>query len=87
MSYRLNSLKDLQKILGIINYARPFIKDLEKLAGPLYSKTGSKGQRNFNIEDIKLVQKIKDKIKNISDLNMPLEWDYLIIETDGSIQG
>ena len=87
MPDKLNNLKDLQKFLGIVNYARPFIKDLGKIAGPLYSKTGNKGQRNFNIEDIKLVQKIKEKIKNILDLNMPLESDYLIIETDGNFEG
>lgn len=61
MPDKLNNLKDLQKFLGIINYARPFIKDLGKIAGPLYSKTGTKGQKKFNIEDIKLVQKIKEK--------------------------
>lgn len=54
MPNRLNSLKDLQIFLEIINYVRPFIKDLGKLVGPLYSKTGSKGQRNFNIEDIRI---------------------------------
>lgn len=26
-------------------------------------------------------------VKNISDLAMPLETDYLIIETDGSLKG
>lgn len=87
MPDKLDNTKDLQKILGLINYARNFIKDLGKIVGPLYSKTGTKGQKHFNTEDIKLVQQIKDKVKNISDLSIPLESDYLIIETDGSLKG
>ena len=87
MPNKLDNTKDLQKFLGLVNYARNFIKDLGKIAGPLYSKTGSKGQKHFNTEDIKLVQQIKDKVKNIPDLNIPLESDYLIIETDGSLKG
>jgi len=87
MPDKLDNIKELQKFLGIINYARNFIKDLGKIAGPLYAKTGSTGQKYFNSGDIKLVQKIKETIKNIPDLNMPLETDYLIIETDGSFEG
>jgi len=87
MPDKLDNTKDLQKFLGLVNYARTFIKDLGKIAGPLYSKTGSKGQKHFNIEDIKLVQQIKEKVKNIPELSIPLETDYLIIETDGSFQG
>ena len=84
---KLEKTKDLQKFLGLVNYARNFIQDLGKIAGPLYAKTGSKGQKNFNIEDIKLIQKIIEKIKNIPDLKIPLESDYLIIQTDGSDLG
>ncbi|XP_022869394.1 uncharacterized protein LOC111388816 [Olea europaea var. sylvestris] len=86
-SDKLEDLKQLQNFLGLVNYARRFIKDLGKIAGPLYGKTSRKGQRYFNIEDIKLVQKIKEKLKDLSKLSMPLETDYLIIETDGSITG
>ena len=32
--------KALQQFLGLLNYSRTFIKDLEKLVGPLYSKLG-----------------------------------------------
>lgn len=87
MPDKLDKTKDLQKFLGLVNYARNFIKDLEKISGPLYSKVGGKGQKFFNTEDIKLLQKIKKRVKNIPDLNIPLEIDYLILETDGSLQG
>jgi len=36
MPDKLDKTKDLQKFLGILNYARNFIKDLGKVAGPLY---------------------------------------------------
>ncbi|KAK6803117.1 hypothetical protein RDI58_000901 [Solanum bulbocastanum] len=87
MPDKLDNTKELQKFLGLVNYARNFIKDLGKIAGPLYAKTGSKGQKHFNIEDIKLVQQIKEKVKNIPDLQIPLESDYLIVQIDGSKLG
>ena len=36
MPDKLDNVKELQKFLGIVNYARSFIKDLGKIAGPLY---------------------------------------------------
>ncbi|KAL3503977.1 hypothetical protein ACH5RR_033818 [Cinchona calisaya] len=83
MPDKLENLKELQKFLGLINYARPFLKNIGKIAGPLNSKIGKNGQRFFNIEDINLVRKIKNMIKNILPLQLSLESDYLILETDG----
>jgi len=34
----MNDKKTLQQFLGIVNYARNYIKNLAKLAGPLYAK-------------------------------------------------
>ncbi|KAJ9544475.1 hypothetical protein OSB04_024182 [Centaurea solstitialis] len=45
---KLEDLKQLQKFLGVINYARPFIKNLGKIAGPLYAKTSPNWQKKFN---------------------------------------
>jgi len=87
MPDKLDNTKELQRFLGIVNYTKSFIKYLGKIAGPLYARTGSTGQKYFNTEDIKLVQKIKDRIKNIPDLYIPLETGYLVIETDGSLEG
>ena len=36
---KLEDLKTLQSFLGLLNYARPCIKNLSRLARPLYSKT------------------------------------------------
>lgn len=83
----MNTPDQLLQILGLANYARSFIPNLGKLAGPLYSKLGKHGQRKFNDEDRKLVAQIKEEIQKIKPLRLPLESDYLVIETDGSQEG
>ena len=45
---KLEDLKTLQSFLGLLNYARPYIKNLSRLVGPLYSKTKNTRQRYFN---------------------------------------
>ena len=45
------------------------------------------GKKYFNSEDIKLVQAIKEKVKNLQPLESPLDNNYFIIETDASISG
>ena len=49
----IKNIKALQQFLGLANYARTFIKNLGKLIGPLYSKLGGTGVKQFNIEDAK----------------------------------
>ena len=39
---KIEDTKELQKFLGLLNYARPFIRNLSRIAGPLFSKVGSK---------------------------------------------
>ena len=39
----MNDKKTLQQFLGIVNYARNYIKNLAKLAGPLYAKLRKNG--------------------------------------------
>jgi hypothetical protein len=60
---------------------------LTKLVGPLYAKLRKNGQKYFNSEDIKLVKIIKDKIKDLKPLELPLDNHYFIIETDASKEG
>ena len=83
----MEDIKTLRAFLGLLNYARNFIKDLGKYTTPLYNKTSLTGQRKFNTEDIKLVQKIKEMVNNLPYLSLPLDSDYLVIECDGCEQG
>ena len=86
---KLEDLKTLQSFLGLLNYVRSYIKNLSQLVGPLYSKnTGQKYRaKYFNQEDIKLVQKIKEFVKNLSTLHLSLENEYKIIQLDASQTG
>ncbi|KAL2993673.1 hypothetical protein AAZX31_10G126100 [Glycine max] len=79
----MEDIKILRAFLGLLNYARNFIKDLGKYKIPFYNKTSLTGQRKFNTEDIKLVQKIKEIVNNLSYLSLPLDFDHLVIECDG----
>ena len=83
----MNDKKTLQQFLGIVNYARNHIENLAKLAGPLYAKLRKNGQKYFNSEDTKLVRLIKEKVKDLKPLELPLEDNYFIIETDASELG
>ena len=83
----MNDKKTLQQFLGIVNYARNYIKNLAKLAGPLYAKLRKNGQKHFNSEDIKLVRTIKENVKDLKPLELPLDDNYFIIETDASELG
>jgi ribonuclease HI len=83
----MNDKKKLQQFLGLVNYARNHINNLAKLAGPLYAKLRKNGQRYFNSEDIKLVRLIKERVKELKPLELPLEESYFIIETDASQHG
>jgi hypothetical protein len=83
----MNDKKVLQQFLGIVNYARNYIDNLAKLVGPLYAKLRKNGQKYFNSKDIKMVRIIKDKVKNLKPLELPLDNHYFIIETDASKDG
>ena len=39
---KIEDTKELQKFLGLLNYTIPFIKNLSRIACPLFSKVGSK---------------------------------------------
>ncbi|KAG2657630.1 hypothetical protein PVAP13_1KG183205 [Panicum virgatum] len=80
----MNDKKTLKQFLGIVNYARNYIENLAKLTGPLYAKLRKNGQKHFNSEDIRLVRIIKEKVKELKPLELPLDDCYFIIETDTS---
>ena len=84
---KIEETKELHKYLGLLNYARPFIKNLSRITGLLFSKVGSKGQKYFNQKDIKLVKTLKELVTKLPPLELPLINDYLIIETDGCSLG
>lgn len=84
---RIEDKKKLQQFLGLINYARPYLKDIGKTCKYLYAKTGAAGQIYFNLEDEKVVRKIEEMVKTLPKLSLPIDTDYLIVQTDGCENG
>ncbi|AAR86692.1 polyprotein III [Banana streak GF virus] len=83
----LSETKALRRWLGILNYARAYIPDLGKILGPLYSKTSGKGERKLNHQDMKIIHQIKEKVKNLPELEVPPPESIILIETDGCMDG
>lgn len=83
----MRDVKFLQQFLGLANYVRLFIKNLRKIVGPLYSKLGGTRVKQFNIEDDKQIEKVKQGVTSLPDLKLPLDTDYLIVECDGCEEG
>ncbi|KAG6532120.1 hypothetical protein ZIOFF_005958 [Zingiber officinale] len=83
----LTTLKGLRSFLGILNYAKSHIPNLSRLLGPLYSKTSPHGDRRFKSSDWAIIKEVKTLVQTLPDLELPPERAYIIIETDGSMEG
>ncbi|GJV02804.1 Orf y [Tanacetum coccineum] len=83
----LKTKKGLRSFLGILNYARSHIPKLGILLRPLYEKTNAHGDKRLKPSDYELVRKIKEQVQNLPDLEIPPENAYIILETDGCMEG
>nr|GEX50300.1 ORFIII-like polyprotein [Tanacetum cinerariifolium] len=83
----LKTNKGLRSFLGILNYARNHIPKLGILLRPLYEKTNAHGDKRMKSSDYELVRKIKEQVQNHPDLEIPPENTYIILETDGCMEG
>lgn len=72
-------MKTLQSFLGLLNHVKPYIENLSSLARPIYNKTKNTSQEYFNQEDIKFIQKIKECVKHLLTLHLPLESECKIV--------
>ncbi|GJZ59695.1 Orf y [Tanacetum coccineum] len=82
----LKTKKGLWSFLGILNYAQNHIPKLGILLRPLYEKTNAHGDKRLKPSDYELVRKIKEQVQNLSDLEIPPENAYIILETDGCMK-
>ncbi|GJZ43741.1 hypothetical protein Tco_0590996 [Tanacetum coccineum] len=83
----LKTKKGLRSFLGILNYARNHIPKLGILLRPLYEKTNAHEDKRLKSSDYELVRKIKEQVQNLLDLEIPPENAYIILETDGCMEG
>ncbi|KAJ4782008.1 polyprotein, partial [Rhynchospora pubera] len=84
---KLKEKAGLRAWLGILNYARSYIPKLGTLLGPLYTKTSPHGDKRLKPSDYELIRKIKEKVQNLPDLELPPTESYIILETDGCMEG
>ncbi|GKA03293.1 Orf y [Tanacetum coccineum] len=83
----LKTKKGLRSLLGILNYAYNHIPKLGILLRPLYEKTNAHGDKRLKSFDYDLVRKFKEQVQNLPDLEIPPENAYIILETDGCMEG
>jgi ribonuclease HI len=84
---QLKEKKGLRSWLGILNYARSYIPKLGVLLGPLYSKVSPHGDKRLKSSDIQLIKQIQELVQNLPDLSFPPEDSYIVLETDGCMEG
>ncbi|KAJ3705878.1 hypothetical protein LUZ61_009583 [Rhynchospora tenuis] len=84
---KLKEKAGLRAWLGILNYVRSYIPKLGTLLGPLYTKTSPHGDKRLKPFDYELIRKIKEKVHNLPDLELPPAGSYIILETDGCMEG
>ena len=81
---KLENKQQIQKILGCLNYAEGFIKDLAKKRNTLQKLLRKNNTRGWSIEHIEAVKNLKEECKNLPSLRLPEKNDKLIIQTDAS---
>ncbi|KAG6507943.1 hypothetical protein ZIOFF_033298 [Zingiber officinale] len=79
--------KGMRSWLGLLNYARNYIPNLGKLLSPLYAKTSPNGEKRLNQQDWDLIHQVKEKVKQLPDLEIPSPVCYVILEVDGCMDG
>lgn len=82
----INTRKELQAFLGILNQIREFIPNLAKILIPLNKKLKKDIEWSWTKEDVKIIQKIKGMCTKLPKLQYPdenKEFNW-IIETDAS---
>ncbi|KAI5176569.1 hypothetical protein PAEPH01_2367 [Pancytospora epiphaga] len=80
--------KQLQQIIGFINWFRPYIQNLSTLIAPITEKLkGGKGQINWSNEDQETLKLIIKEIEKQTLLNYPDITQEFTLETDASDVG
>ena len=79
---KLSDRKQLQRFLGILNYAEGFIENVVDLRKPLRKLPSEKQRFEFTKEHENQIKYIKSKCSNFPKLKLSLDNDDLILETD-----
>ena len=78
------SVKDVEKFLGFVNYHRDHIQDYAGLTSILYKLTGSKATFEWQENHQEAFDTVKEKLVNAPILAYPNATDVFILDTDAS---
>ena len=76
--------KQLQSLLGLLNYGRGFLQDLTKQEIPRLKKLNKNQEFTWTDEDRRILRQIKIQAQNAPYVYLPKQGDKLILETDAS---
>ena len=75
--------KQLQRLLGSLNYVSEFLKDISQLCAPLRQRL-KKNPIPWNEEHTKIVKTVKSKVKTLPCLALADSEAFKIVEIDAS---
>ncbi|KAG0435260.1 Retrovirus-related Pol polyprotein from transposon 17.6, partial [Dictyocoela muelleri] len=81
------SFKDVMKLVGFINWFRPYIKNISQKITPITHKLSQKNPFKWNYYDTKIIDSIYKDIKSQTLLSFPNYDDHFEITTDASDLG
>ncbi|KAG0419853.1 Retrovirus-related Pol polyprotein from transposon gypsy [Dictyocoela roeselum] len=79
--------KQLQRLLGLLNWFRPYIENLSLKILNFTDKLRNEGKFNWTDEDTAILRDVYDEIKRQTLLYYPNVHDPFILETDASDRG
>lgn len=79
--------KSLRRFLGKMNYYAPFIRDIAKIAVPLFEKTGKNAKFEWTKDMEESFKQLKEKLVEGICLYLPNYKERFTLETDASDTG
>ncbi|KAG6496059.1 hypothetical protein ZIOFF_043907 [Zingiber officinale] len=73
-------------MVGIVKLCQELHPKLGLLSS-LYAKTSPNGEKRLNKQDWELIHMIKEKVKQLPDLEIPSPDYYIVLEVDGCMDG
>jgi len=75
--------KQLQRILGCLNYVGDFFPNLRQICAPLYNRL-RKDPKPWSLQHTQIIQEVKQRVKSLPCLGIPQPNAFMIVETDAS---
>jgi len=84
---RPTTVQELQRFLGMVNYVRPFLRDLSMIAAPLHALSGGQGRLAWSEEAEQSFLGVKALLARAILLTVPTPGALYVLYTDASDKG